>query len=135
MVSRKSSSLFTVLSEGADFMARQLRSPNLLEESALELAVGLPASTPLPLTAERSPQKISATVIVKRFYELIERIAKCFHAADQFEQIPSLCYWILPILYSTGEQECLHQVHELIRTSNGTMNEHVSFKAFDLLTN
>ncbi|KAL5112355.1 hypothetical protein TcWFU_006619 [Taenia crassiceps] len=124
MVSRKSSSLFTVLSEGADFMARQLGSPNLLEESALELAVGLPASASLPLTAECFPQKTCATVVVKRFYELIERIAKCFHAADQFEVIPSLCYWILPILYSTGEQECLHQVHELIRTSNIAVNEH-----------
>lgn len=123
MVSRKSSPLFTVLSEGVDSMARQLGSPNLLEESALELAVGLPASTPLPITAERSLQKTSANVFVKRFYELIERIAKCFHAADQSEQIPSLCYWILPILYSTREQECLRQVYELIRTSHSAIYE------------
>ncbi|VDM18675.1 unnamed protein product [Hydatigera taeniaeformis] len=125
MVSRKSSSLFTVLSEGADLMARQLGSPNLLEESALELAVGLPATIPLPLTAERPLERTSASVVVKRFYGLIEIIAKCLHEANQFEQIPLICYWVLPILYSSGEQEYLHQVHKLIRTSHAAEYEPV----------
>ena len=134
IVSRKNSPIFTTLSEGADSMARQLMTTNLLEESALELAVGLPpASLPI-LTSESAQQKVPASVAVKRIYLMIERIAKCLRAADQAELIPPLCHWILPAMYSTGEAECLAQVNDILRDSHGAINEAaVSQSAIDIM--
>ena len=123
MVSRKNSPLFTTLSEGAHSMARQLMTPNLLEETALELAVGLPATVLPTLTEECVQQKVPASVAVKRIYLMIERAVKCLRAADQAELVPPLCHWILPTLYSTEETECLAQVNEILRDSHDAINE------------
>lgn len=102
-------------------MARQLMSPNILEESALEHAVGL--SVPFTISKEHGHQKTTEAVI-RRFSELIEKIAKCFCLAEQSEKILPLCEWIMPALCSTLEQDCLIRLNKLTEESltNGKSN-------------
>ncbi|KAM7540883.1 hypothetical protein Aperf_G00000042064 [Anoplocephala perfoliata] len=119
ILSRKNAS-FIDFSEGVDSMARQLMSPNILEESALEHAVGLPV--PFTISGEHSHQKMTTEAVIKRFSELIEKIAKCFCLAEQFEQIPPLCEWIMPALYSTREHDCLIRLNKLTEESLSVTN-------------
>lgn len=116
-MSRKSVSLPINLSEGADAMARQLSIPNVLEESALEHAVGLPV--PFTMSDEQSQRKMTTGAVAKRFSELVEKIAKCFYLAEQVELIPPVCEWIMPMLYAVGEQDSLNKINRLLGESYG----------------
>ncbi|VDN99978.1 unnamed protein product [Rodentolepis nana] len=112
LVSRKSASLPMSLSDGLNSMARQLFVPNVMEESALEHAVGLPV--PFIVSGEYSQEKMTVGEAGKRFSELAEKVIKCFRLAEQFELIPPVCEWIMQILSTLGEEDNLSNIKRFL---------------------
>ncbi|VDD79508.1 unnamed protein product [Mesocestoides corti] len=131
LVSRECDQTFASSNEGADSLARQLMNSNLLEESSLEVAVCLPACLPasrfLFSTGSRSSDESRQTKAmgtpVKRLCCIIEKAVECFYRAEQYEQVPPLCQWLLPVFYSSGELESLARLHGIIRDSYAFIND------------
>nr|CDS28280.1 dedicator of cytokinesis protein [Hymenolepis microstoma] len=129
LVSRKSASLPNNLSEGVTIMARQLFIPNVLEESALGHAVGLPV--PFTISGEYIQQKMTVGEAAKRFSEFVEKVIKCFRLAEQFELIPPVCEWIIQILHTLGDQDSINNIKRFLGELEGeSIHSHQLFGTY-----
>lgn len=135
LFSSSSSSLSSF--DGASAIAEQLTHLNLLEECSVEITIGLPISKPCELylvsktsslftpqkTEESQPCSQSTIELVLRLSQLVDKAAGCFLSAKQYEIVPPLCHWLLPLLSAAGQHEQLAKIHSNIRDAHAFIGD------------